>query len=234
MTRWPIESRDVKGLTLEEWPVELPKVGPYCSVPGCARAADHAHHLFSRGIMGGAFDWVRLPDGTVSGNKIGICASHHQMVTENKTRIVFENGAYWYSDALVQREQPLTEQPPLVSQQDQETPPGNGHVVEPEPRHIVTPEHHREICPTCERPMPKPKVENETEEVRQRKTWAVSVPNDHWEDGADMLDELIEASRDELDKVGMSYGEGKKVKYFILATALGLFVQHAEAILSDG
>ena len=234
MTRFPTESRDVQGLSIEEWPVELPKVGPRCAVPGCTRAADHAHHLFSRGIMGGAFNWVRLPDGNVSGNLMGICASHHQLVTENKAVISYEDDGYYWTDAYRPKEK-LTQQPPLVLKKEMEELPSNGHHPVEEPGHIVTEQHHREICPTCERPMPKPKLDtdNEAEKPRERKTWAISVPADKWEDGADVLDVLLEAARDEMDKVGLSYGEGKKIKFAILSTALALFVNHAEQILAD-
>jgi len=183
--------------------------------------------------MGGAFNWVRLPDGNVSGNKMGICASHHQLVTENKAIVEYTDGEYFWTDAY-RPKAPLTQQPPLVLKKEMEELPGNGHVTV-EPDHIVTEEHHREICPTCARPLPKPKLDtdNETEKPRERKTWAISVPADKWEDGADILDVLLEAARDEMDKVGLSYGEGKKIKFAILSTALALFVNHAEQILAD-
>lgn len=231
LTRFPTESRDVQGLTLEEWPQELPKIGPYCAVPGCTKAADHAHHLFSRGMMGGAFNWVRLPNGNVTGNLMPLCFSHHEQVTNNQVVIQYDmsNGFQWV-DSTLGRSQLMQYQPPLAGASETDAVVSNGNVVSADNGHV---HDERAICPTCERPMPRPKIESDPEAAKERKTWAVSVPADRWEDGADVLDGLLEAARDELDKVGLSYGEGKKVKYAILATSLALFVQHAELILAD-
>lgn len=227
MTRFPTESRDVKGLSGEEWPQELPKVGPYCATPGCTRPADHAHHLFSRGMMGGAYNWVRLPDGNVTGNLVGLCFQHHEQVTNNEVTISWTDGeGFTWLDPTRPR-QKLTTQPPFIETQGD--PPA--HVYEQDNGHVHQDE--RQICPTCERPMPKPKLESDPEAPKERKTWAVSVPQEKWEDGADVLDELLEGIRDELDKAGLSYSEGKKVKYHILATALALFLQNADQVLSD-
>jgi len=183
--------------------------------------------------MGGAFDWVRLPDGRVTGNKMPLCFAHHELVTNNEVTIWFEqfNGFQWI-DSKSEFPQMMKYQPPMASVSDvgddilfPNVPvltESNGHVHD-----------ERAVCPTCERPLPKPKIENDPEKPKERKTWAVSVPAERWEDGADVLDELLEAARDELDRVGISYGDGKKVKYAILSTALALFVQHADHVLAD-
>lgn len=86
-------------------------------------------------------------------------------------------------------------------------------------------------CPTCERPLPKPKIETPMEERKIRRTWSVSVPVDRQEDGAEVLDTLLEEVRDELARAGLPYGDSEVAKYHPLATALALFVTNAREIL---
>ena len=57
------------------------------------------------------------------------------------------------------------------------------------------------------------------------------MPNDAREVGADVLDTLLESARLILDDHGISYGEDRGVRYFVLSTSLGLFVAHAEDVL---
>ena len=89
------------------------------------------------------------------------------------------------------------------------------------------------VCPSCKRPLPHPKHEGEPEAKRPRRSWTITVPKDERENGAEVLDELLEASREEMGKLGLPYGEGSSVRYFVLAAALALFVQHAEQLMAD-
>ena len=90
----------------------------------------------------------------------------------------------------------------------------------------------RGSCPSCGRKMPKPKIENEkSEEKRPRKTWSVAVPYDHQENGAEVLDELLDAVEEKLDAAGLNWGHGSRVNYFKLTTALALFVTHADQLM---
>jgi len=59
------------------------------------------------------------------------------------------------------------------------------------------------------------------------------VPSDEREQGADMLDTLLEEGRREMARAGLPYGDEDAAKYFVLSTMLGLFVTHAEEVLSD-
>lgn len=240
MTRFPTETRQVEGV-LDATLGKL-EVGAMCAAPGCSHTAEPGgHHLFSRALMGGAFDWVRLPGGYIVGNKVPLCMDHHHLITVNKRKIVYDDAAFWWEDDPNYAEPvKLKFQPPLISPEPELT--QESYMNEDEARHNVTEpvveEHHHEepveraICPTCERPMPKPKIESDEEAPRLRKTWAVAVPADNQEDGADVLDELLEGIREKFESAGLSYGEGKKVKYFVLATALGLFLTNSDAILS--
>lgn len=208
MTKFPTESRDVQGLEGDEYPDF--KVGPVCAVPGCRRLTDHAHHLFSRGMMGGAFNWVLVPDGTEIGNKAPLCYRHHEQVTNNEIGITYQGGRFFWEG------EPLSWQPPKKGGPEEVS---------------VTEQEERPVCPGCGRRMPKPRIDTPVEEKKRRKTWAVSVPATVEEDGADVLDALLESAREKMDAAGLDWGEGQK--YFVLSTALGLFVMHAEQVLSN-
>lgn len=216
MTRFPTDTREVVGLEGPEYGSY--KVGPTCAVPGCTKFADHAHHIFSRALMAGAYNYVRLPDGMEVGNLSPLCYIHHNDVTENRTRIRYENNKFYWDDGELLGL--LTEQPPRPF----------GRVVSP----LARAGHERNVCDGCGRTLPKPKLPDEKIEAKKpRKTWAVAVPYTEEENGADTLDALLEAAREEMDKYGLDWGQGHRVKFHVLSTALGLFVTHADAILSD-
>lgn len=227
ITFLPTDSRDLTGIDGPDY-----KLGATCAAPGCPRLKDHSHHVVRRSFLNGDFAWVRMPDGSEIGNKVPLCVKHHSDITENKAKIKYEAGIFFWADPDL-REQPLAWQPPVTY---------NGGILERglvgESR--VTPGrvheshvHARPVCAGCGRTMPKPKDDTPPEEKRERKTWAVAVPADSLEDGADSLDTLLEAAREELSKAGMHYSEDKKAKFFVLSAALGLFVQHYHSILSD-
>jgi hypothetical protein len=232
LTKLPTESQDIQGIEGPEY-----KTGPYCAAPGCYKIAEHAHHIVRRSFLTGDFKWVRMPDGVEIGNLVGLCVPHHQQITDNITEIQYEDGSFYWVEAdpsgwtgkgvpnTAFATEDLLVRKPLATQ-----PPTKGVVVE-EHEHTYTEE--RPICPGCGRMMPKPKIETPSEDKKPRGTWAVSVPADERENGAEVLDELLNAARDELDKAGISYGKGNRVKYYQLSTALALFVQHAEQVLSD-
>lgn len=212
MTRFPTETRQIEGI---EGPAY--EIMGECACPGCDKPGAERHHLFSRGLMGGAYDWVRLPDGTEIANLVGLCNKHHRQVTENRVHITLHDGVFnWGKDG------PLSYQPPCLD--------GEREVVDTVPGT----ENTRPVCVTCKRPMPRPKIEGEKkEEKKPRSTWAVAVPIDQRENGAEVLDGLVAAAEEKMDQYGLNWGHGNRVMYFKLVTALALFVQHADDILSD-
>lgn len=237
MTRLPTESRDYLGLNLEYGDQYADyKVGPTCSVPGCARLADHAHHIVRRSELGGPFAWVRMPDGVEVGNLTGLCFNHHNEVTENKTQIRYVDGVFYWvvplgeptgDNFLLTQEvdaHPLVPQPPTPGEE-----PG-GFPLAPA---VEAPEDTRPVCPGCGRKMPKPKIDSAREEKKPRGTWAIAIPMDERENGADVLDEMLEGIRDKLDATGMSYSEDSNAKYYILATGMGLLLQHFDHVVAD-
>jgi hypothetical protein len=148
-------------------------------------------------------------------------------VTENKVDIIWVGSLFvWYDQEPV----PLREQPPLHTTVAVET------VTSYQPenvKHLHDPYSEQEICPKCGRKMPKPKIENPEEPKKLRATWAIAVPLEERENGADVLDELLEGARDKLDNVGISYSDSSKAKFHVLAASLGLFVQHFDSITGD-
>ena len=75
-----------------------------------------------------------------------------------------------------------------------------------------------ERCPTCERALPKPHTDAET---RVRRGWTIAVPVDERENGADVLDSLL----DECRKL-FGHDTNRKVRYYTVAQALALVVQN--------
>lgn len=227
MTFLPVDSRDIVAAEGPKY-----KVGPSCAAPFCNSFADHAHHVVRRSFLNGDYEWVKMPDGKIVGNLSPLCYLHHKDITENRTRIVYQEGKFLW-DNFIGDPVPLGWQPPnyeLVEAAEQEKfdRAFNQH------EHVLDEEQpEKRICKSCGQRLPKPKVETPVEEKKLRRTWAVSVPVDLLEDGADTLDTLLEAAREELADAGLEYGQGKKVKFHILATSLGLFVQHSKSILSN-
>lgn len=168
------------------------KVGPFCSVPGCTHPTDHGHHIFSRAKLKGAYYWVRLPDGTVVGNLTGLCYPHHEDVTGKlggfRAWIEWRDGEFiwgrprlgatvpydWTQDFIPVG--PLDPQPPVPDLLDA-----------PQP----TEESEPDRCPSCGQRRRRAPAIATAGARRRRKSWIVKVPDDH-EDGADVLDTLVD------------------------------------------
>jgi hypothetical protein len=217
MTLSPNQDRNTIG-------VDGPKydLNQRCPVPGCDQPGRlQRHHMWRKSDTIGDHWWVKTDDRVV-GNCINICAFHHTMLTDNVAKITFDGLVFCWKDPMMEA-LALAWQPPLQI----------------EGLESLEPEQHRhdqvgpgEVCPTCYRkvPLPREKVEG----PKLRKTWCVAVPEDRWEDGADVLGTLLEEARRDMANAGLPYGEEDTVKYHILAAALGLFVQFSDKILSDG
>jgi hypothetical protein len=216
MTRLPLESRDVKGTSGPDY-----NLNHVCAVPGCTELATERHHLFRRSFLIGDYAWVQLPSGEQVGNYVRLCHNHHHAVTVNAAQITWDNGVFVWAP-LMGVPRPLQWQPPIEV---------NGDGVQVQVETIEEPQAVDDgICPTCHRPLARHHTPHE--EKRPRRTWSITVPKDERENGAETLDTLLEAARDEMGKAGLPYGDQEAVRFFVLAQALGLFVQHAEEVLS--
>lgn len=219
MSLLPHPNRNVKGLAGDEWP-QIP-VGPLCCAPGCSKFADHPHHLWRRSALGGPFPWVRLWDGRTVQNVVGICWRHHNRITDDLDRITLEeDGSFVYRDERNTVLGPVKPQPMMLNV---------GGAVS-----VLEPPGTPGVCPTCNTRLKAPQDDTgEREPSRNRSSWTVTVPKDEREDGAEALDILLESARMVMDDRGLSYGPERKVRYYVLATALGLFVQHADFLVSE-
>ena len=215
MTLVPLENQDVHGLEGPEFPAY--KVGPVCSAPDCSRFVDHRHHLWRRSFLAGAYDWVELPDHVIVGNVVGLCIGHHDLITDNQAWIRWIDGAFWWCYPNGREDDKLYPQPPIHGQP----------VLDSHEQQIVGPAAAA-VCPGCKRPLPRAK-DDRKEGARRRKTWVVTVPADAQEDGALVLDTLLEECRSLF-----SHGEETNLRYFTLVQALALVVQNGHALVSDG
>jgi hypothetical protein len=198
-----------------------------CAKPGCTAPSTDPHHLWRRSELIGAHWWVHLPDDDVLvGNVVWLCQMHHHAITVNSAWIRWNEGTFTWTD-LINAEQALSFQPPVRQAEDtiQILPEKNGE--QPAAEFAPQPDG---TCPTCLRPLPHPKSEREPR--RERRTWSITVPVDERENGAETLDEQLEAARREMAKAGLPYGDEAAARFFVLSTALGLFVMHAEDVLT--
>jgi hypothetical protein len=228
MTRLPTESRAVKGMDGPEYPLGLA-----CAKLGCFEPSREAHHLWRRSELIGAHWWAYIEDDDVIvGNVIGLCRNHHHAVTVNAAWITWKEGQFTWSDMLT-TDEPLQFQPPvrLVEDSLPKSPEKNGEKLVIAGGEIASVPSYDGTCPTCLRPLPHPKSEHEPKRVRR--TWSITVPVDERENGAEALTTLLEEGRKEMARAGLPYGAEETANYFVLASMLGLFVAHADSILSD-
>lgn len=160
------------------------KVGPRCCNPTCRKMADHAHHMWRRSRIGGAFDWVDF-EGWIVANKVGVCATCHTYLTDEKMSIRLDEKLFSWcivtgskiTNDLKHNTVGLIEPQPLT----------------PELLATLAPDQasgSEEGCPFCgqlKRRRPRAGALG-----RRRKSWLVTVPADAEEDGAQLLDDLIE------------------------------------------
>lgn len=218
MTRLPVESWDVASVTGDLYLKY--KVPSLCAHPTCSRFSDHVHHICRRSFIIGDVSWVRYGDGPIIGNLCGLCWRHHEEITINKARIIWESRLKKYSwvDEGGVAVGTLYPHPPIHA---------NPVVEEKHSGHIHGPSSDS-LCPECQRPLPRPKeTADKNEPAKRRKTWSITVPDDTDEDGALVLDTLVaECAR--------LFGreDGGKLRYFVVAQALALVVQNGH-LLSD-
>lgn len=84
------------------------------------------------------------------------------------------------------------------------------------------------VCPSCQRPLPRQKDRVSSEPARRRKTWTVAVPADTDEDGALVLDTLLNVCRD-----AFGHDHAQNMRYFTLVQALALLVQNKHVLHSS-
>lgn len=199
-----------------------------CAVEHCLRPSAHAHHLWSRSYLRGQpYEYVQLPDGTVIGNRIGLCQQHHEMVTGEiggyRARIRFALGLFIWDERVpgstYDLDLPAWEPKGYLYPQ----PPG----VEQKIVEALAAEANDEICPTCG--THKRKKRAAPTEKRKTKTWTVAVPDDA-EIGGDVLDGWVD---DFAVLFGFDDESSRLRRYHALALVLAWAVQHRDELLDD-
>ncbi len=205
------------------------KVGPYCAKPGCRHFADHAHHIFRRSMLAGAFPWVAI-DGVRRGNLTGLCASCHDDITGKvgghraAIRLDVASGVFWWCEITedersldFHRVGPLDPQPPTPETLSE--------------RALGQGSDESEHCPLCGQTKRRhgARSAGPLEPRRRRKSWTVSVPDDA-ERGADILDTFV-------DEVALMLGAGdwaeRNRRYWALVHTLAWVMQRREEFARD-
>jgi len=171
-----VELRAVKG---PEY-----KVSGWCSNPGCNRTSDSAHHIVRRSQVK-TTDWVEI-HGRVYANKTGLCWRCHDEINTGRKAIRLIEGEFIWCEVIslgngkvdFQKVWPLAPQPPTPESLAERA---SGHDTE-----------ESETCPTCGQAKRRRRAPGGPGPARRRKTWTVKVPADAEEDGAEVLDTLVD------------------------------------------
>lgn len=205
MTLPLVDSWQVRGLKGEAY-----KVGPQCSHPQCARWADHAHHMVRRSQLGGDFNWIEI-DGKLYPNLCGLCVEHHDEVTGrvggHRAAIRLIDGIFYWS-SIEHKSSGEIIYLPFAPLDPQPLDPEAAHRASP---HTADPEN----CPFCGQMTRRRRTSvPQTGERRRRKSWTIKVPDDS-EDGADVLDGLIDDAA-----LLMGIEPNATGRYFVIVPAL--------------
>lgn len=190
MSRLPHENRNV---------IDRPDLNEYelnerCPVQGCIEHRLENHHLWARSF-GTKSWWVELWDGTIVGNRIGLCNGHHGMVTTNNARIVLgeaQNGkpAFFWQYHGEESKHKLTWQPPsypdvqeeVWAEQNRQI---DGTALLDNAIAALAPQPG-ETCTSCKRRVPHAKKSSSP----ITKVWSTRVPVGD----ADSFSELVDAA----------------------------------------
>lgn len=209
----PVESWDVTPVEPDEERKLLRKVivNPTCAHPDCDKPTESVHHLVPRGTVGSSSWFVRIPgvDRPVL-HCVGLCGTgttgHHGDLEEHRGWVRFEDGVWnWYDEPGVKMcacvgncllgpnytcsGKPREELWKLLGPLD------------PQPGQIS----HR-----------KARKRKQGGEKRARANVSIAVPKDSGEDGAGVLDDLIQTGR-ELWAPELGWSESVPAYYVVVA-----------------
>src|SRR5882672_5400132 len=188
-------------------------------MPFCSRLAEHAHHIVRRSQLAGDYAWIEV-EGLVLPNLAGLCVAHHDEITGSvgghKAAVRLIEGKWWWCrlspSASPLPVSALDPQPPTP---EELAPQAAGHTQE------------SDTCPFCgqaRRRRPLPRAGGR----RRRKSWTIQVPDDLAEDGAELLDVLI-------DDLALVIGVEPNAtgRYYVVLPTLYLAVQNKQAFVEN-
>jgi len=183
-------------------------------------ASAHAHHLWPRSFLRSQpYEWIELSDGTVIGNRIGLCVRHHGEVTGDvgghRGRIRFHQGLFWWEEPIHgswHPHGPLSSQPPGAKRLEASVPAASGSNAPVA------------ACPTCGHVRNRPK-----HTARKSKTWTLCVPDDS-EIGSDILDGWVD---DIAAILGLEDTTSRLRRYHALAVGLAWIIQNRSEFARD-
>jgi hypothetical protein len=199
------------------------KVSMRCAAPDCGKLTEHAHHLYRRSRQG-AHDWIKMPDGTIVANKVGLCVAHHDAVTGkiggHKAWIKWLDGVFVWG--LIPRGDPAFPSFFAVGPIDPQPPALDSlNVSQP------ATETESDVCPTCgshtRRRPPSPRPPEG--ERRPKKSWTIKVPADA-EDGAEILNAFV----DDLAPL-LGFDPTASARYYVVNAALVYVEQDRPAFI---
>lgn len=178
-----------------------------CAHPACMERAQERHHLFRRSELKGAYDWIvkyaASGDAVKLPNVVDLCREHHRYLTENLSWVRLDATQFVWCDRVFDEWVPAG---PLTRDVDESL-----------------------YCTACGRPhVRKPPKDAPKLATRRRKSVAITVPDDE-EDGAAVLDTLVDAICDDLGY------EGSKglARYHALTAAAAFTLQHRDLFLQE-
>lgn len=210
----PLETRLVRGVPSERYPLNR-----RCSHPECMEDTADGHHCFPRSQIGndswfveithdeghwdGGSETARLPDIEVIPHVTGLCRKHHDDIEQHWSWVKLEDEVFqWYVRQSVGN--------PDADYED--VGPSDEWVflgpLNPQPGSVEGKTKRKKY---------------QGEERRQRKTISLRVPADSGEDGAALLDELIEQLEERINP-------GKhRPPYHTICDALNYAVMNSDA-----
>jgi hypothetical protein len=204
------------------------RVAARCSSPFCTKLTDHAHHIVRRTALGRPYDWIEitLDEGAtvVLGNVTGLCLDCHNRVTGDvgghQAAIRLDIETMTFNWCMVSTRGGLIEYEPLAPLYPQ---PPSAESLAAQPAESA-PETDG-VCPACGH-VTRRRSETTTKRAsgRRRKSWLIKVPDDSEEDGADVLDVLV----DDLSPL-LGYQPHANVRYHTVAAALYYAHQNVRA-----
>jgi hypothetical protein len=177
-----------------------------CAHPACMQRAQERHHLFRRSELAGAYDWIELlaasGDSVKLPNVIDLCREHHRFLTENLSWVKLIGTQFVWMDKIYDE---WVAAGPLTRDVDTSL-----------------------YCDHCGQPKPRPKDPLPKLATRRKKSVVLTVPDDS-EDGAEVLDTLVDAICDDL---GYDGSKGL-ARYHALTAAAAFTLQHRDMFLAE-